>query len=287
MKKIEIAKKFLTHHMKLFQCPVCKQSFETIQDNSLVCTNGHSFNISKKGTLYFLGKASKNEYDKEMLSDRFEIAQAGLFNPLLEAVYKEIPKKEELSLLDVGSGEGSQLDYLTQLGLKGSLIGFDISKDASALAASHFTSAFWCVADLAQSPFASNQFDTLLNIFSPSNYEEFNRLLKVNGKVIKIVPDKDYLIELRRLLYHDQKEKQSYSNKKTITKFKEHFPTVEVSSIRYSFALTKEQFHYLLRMTPLGWGATKESKAYAEQHPLTSITVHVCLLVGEKKEDFH
>ena len=189
-------------------------------------------------------------------------------------------------MLDVGSGEGSQLDYLTQLCLKGSLIGFDISKDAATLAASHFTSAFWCVADLVQSPFASRQFDTLLNIFSPSNYEEFNRLLKVNGKIIKVVPDKDYLIELRQLLYRDQKEKQSYSNKKTIAKFKEHFPTMKVSSIRYSFALTEEQFQHLLRMTPLSWGATQEATTYAEQHPLESITVHVCLLVGEKKEKF-
>ena len=67
----------------------------------------------------------------------------------------------------------------TKSGVSGTKIGFDISKDAIQLAASHyFDDAFWCVADLAHSPFAGEQFDAILNILSPSHYEEFGRLLK-------------------------------------------------------------------------------------------------------------
>lgn len=282
MKKIDQAKKFLTEQMTLFQCPVCKEPFEKLQEHSLICRNGHVFDLSKKGTLYFLKKASKNEYDKNMLSARFAIAQAGLFDPLIEMVYKNITRKEDGTVLDVGSGEGSHLDKLVHLGLKGNLVGFDISKDAIILAASHFTSAFWCVADLAQSPFAANQFDTILNIFSPSNYQEFERLLKEDGQVIKVVPDADYLIELRKLFYLDQQEKQRYSNEHVIQKFQEHFSETTIVPIRYTFPLDSELFDQLMLMTPLGWGATAEGKQYAMQHPLQSVTVHVQMLIGKK-----
>lgn len=280
MKKIDSAVQFLTEQMDLFQCPVCRQAFQQVENKSLRCESGHLFDLSKKGTLYFLLKGSKNEYDKEMLTARFQIAQAGLFNPLLDSVYQHIQNKETGHLLDVGCGEGSQLDYLTELGLKGQRIGFDISKDAIQLAASHFTSVFWCVADLAQSPFATNQYDTILNIFSPSNYQEFERLLKPGGQVIKVVPEKDYLMELRALFYHDQKERQDYSNELVIKKFKEHFSSIATQRVRYQFPLGDEAFKDLMKMTPLSWGASETAKQYALEHPLTSVTVDVCLLIG-------
>lgn len=282
MRKIEKAALFLKENRELFQCPICKEVFDQIEGNSLSCTNGHLFDISKKGTLYFLLKGTKNEYDKEMLSSRFNIATAGLFHPLLDELYKSIAKKENGHTLDVGCGEGSQLDYLTTLGLNGQKIGFDISKDAIQLAATHFSNAFWCVADLAQSPFASEQYDTILNIFSPSNYKEFDRLLKKGGQVIKVVPEKDYLIELRKLFYRDQEEKQTYSNEVVITKFKEHFPTLEIKRVKYSFELTPTLFEDLMKMTPLSWGASSASKEYALTHPLEEITIDVCVLIGQK-----
>lgn len=283
MKKIESANEFFKKNMNLFECPVCHCEFRKIEKNSLQCTNDHSFDLSKKGTIYFLLKGSKNEYNREMLEARYNIAQAGLFNPLLEAVYSHIEHKTGGSLLDVGCGEGSQLDYLTQLGLSGNNIGFDISKDAIQLAAGNFTSAFFCVADLAQSPFATRKYDTILNIFSPSNYEEFERLLKKDGLIIKVVPENDYLIELRKLFYHDQKEKQTYSNQLVIEKFKEHFLEIETRRISYSFSLTKENFLDLMMMTPLSWGASEEAKQYATDHPLAKITVDVRLLIGKNK----
>ena len=282
MKKIEKAALFMQENRELFQCPICKDTFDQLEGNSLSCLNGHLFDISKKGTLYFLLKGTKNEYDKEMLSSRFTIATAGLFHPLLDELYKSIAEKESGHTLDVGCGEGSQLDYLTTLGLTGQKIGFDISKDAIQLAATHFSTAFWCVADLAQSPFASQQYDTILNIFSPSNYKEFDRLLKKGGQVIKVVPEKDYLIELRKLFYRDQAEKQTYSNEVVIEKFKEHFPSMEMKRVNYSFELTQSLFEDLMKMTPLSWGASLASKEYALTHPLKRVTIDVCVLIGQK-----
>ncbi|MBM6614248.1 methyltransferase domain-containing protein [Desemzia sp. RIT804] len=280
MKKIEKAKKFLQENLDLFQCPICQESFHTVDGNSLICLGGHNFNISKKGTIHFLTKGVSNEYNTEMLSARFRIAKAGLFDHMLDEIMTHIEEKNGTTI-DIGSGEGSQLDYLSSLGLEGKKIGFDISKDAIALAGSHFTDAFWCVADLAHSPFASERYDTLLNIFSPSNYHEFKRMLKPNGTLLKIAPDKDYLVELRNLLYRDREEKQSYSNDVVVAKFQEHFPDSHRYTIRYTFPLTLENYQDLLEMTPLSWGASEEAKEYALAHPLKEITIHVCLLVGK------
>lgn len=280
MKKIDQARYFLQEHLELFQCPICATAFESVEGNSIICEQKHNFNLSKKGTIHFLTKNAANEYTTEMLSARYRIAQAGLFQPMLNDVYSQIAQKEGITI-DVGSGEGSQLQYLSELGLSGTQIGFDISKDAIALAGSHFTNAFWCVADLARSPFAANSYDTILNIFSPSNYEEFKRMLKHEGRVLKIVPDEQYLTELRSLLYRDKEEKQTYSNALVVEKFKEHFPQAETYQIRYTFPLTPELYQDLVYMTPLSWGATPEAKEYAEAHPLNEITIHVCLLVGQ------
>lgn len=281
MKKIEKAAYFLQEHLDLFQCPICKSSFQAVESNSLICIKGHNFNLSKKGTIYFLTKAAANDYATEMLSARYRVAQAGLFQQMLDVIYTHIEQKDGATI-DVGSGEGSQLQYLSDLGLKGNQIGFDISKDAIALAGSHFTNAFWCVADLAHSPFASQQYDTLLNIFSPSNYMEFKRMLKPNGVVLKIVPDTDYLTELRQILYRDKEENQTYSNELVVGKFQEHFPDSQVHRIRYTFPLTPALYRDLVDMTPLSWGASEASKEYALSHPLKEITVHVCLLIGKK-----
>ncbi len=61
--------------------------------------------------------------------------------------------------------------------------------------------AIWCVADLAAAPFRNRSFDAILNILSPSNYAEFERLLSDDGIVLKVIPRSGHLKELRRFLY--------------------------------------------------------------------------------------
>lgn len=44
--------------------------------------------------------------------------------------------------------------------------------------------------DLANIPIKSESMDLLINIFTPSNYSEFTRILKKDGYLIKVVPGK-------------------------------------------------------------------------------------------------
>ncbi|MGP6138964.1 methyltransferase domain-containing protein [Jeotgalibaca sp. A127] len=275
MKKIERSAVFLKENLALFQCPVCKEAFQDVSGQGVVCANNHRFDLGKKGTLHLLLKGGQNEYDKAMLSSRKALADTGFFHPILDAILNHIPK--EGTILDVGCGEGSHLHYLTEKGLSGEKIGFDISKDAIQLAAAHFfDDAFWCVADLAQSPFGAEQFDAILNIFSPSHYQEFNRVLKPDGRVYKVVPDADYLIELRELLYGDR----SYNNQDVVKRFKEIYPEALHEHVRYEVELTESTFRWLVEMTPLTWGATDADIEKIIKKPLKTISVAVSLLIS-------
>lgn len=283
MKKIEAAAQFLEKYMDYFQCPVCRQEMERVEGTGIVCRMGHRFDLSRKGTLHLLQKGGQNEYDKEMLSNRKQLADTGFFHPLLDEVYQHLPLETSGAVLDVGCGEGSHLHYLSEKGLGGVKIGFDISKEAIQLAASHyFADAFWCVADLAQSPFAAGKFAAIMNVFSPSHYREFSRLLAPGGRVVKVVPAADYLVELRHALYADNLKKQVYDNEAVVKRFGEFFPDYERKALQYQASLTPESWKWLVEMTPLSWGASLEVKERVKEQPLAKVTVAVELLIGEK-----
>jgi 23S rRNA (guanine745-N1)-methyltransferase/PadR family transcriptional regulator PadR len=172
---------------------------------------------------------------------------------------------------------------LTEKGLTGTKVGFDISKDAIQLAAGNFfEDAFWCVADLAHSPFAESAFNAILNIFSPSQYQEFDRVLKPGGKVIKVVPNARYLIELREQLYALNTTKREYDNQQVVDRFYEIYPDAVREEVVYSVDLDEKSYGWLMEMTPLSWGASEESLANAAANPLKSVTVAATLLVASK-----
>lgn len=280
MKKKEKASQFIQRNLDLFQCPVCKDPFEKEEEGTITCHSNHSFDISKKGTIHFLLKNVHSEYGREMLQSRSNLAEVGLWRPVIDAVYESIENKEG-TVLDVGCGEGSHLHELAHKGLSGSLVGFDISKEAIQLAAAQYTDAFWCVADLAQSPFQSEQYDTIINVLSPSNYAEFERLLKPGGQVIKVVPNANYLKELRMALYSKDKP---YSNEEIVTNFYTHYPNAQQERVAYTISLSKDNMKDLLRMTPLAWQASDEQKEELIENPFEELTVDVTILIADKKE---
>jgi len=277
MKKKDKIAYFLRQNIDLFQCPVCKEKFSHVIDYQLVCKNNHTFDISKKGTVHFLLNESNNQYDREQLTSRLHTAQTGFWKPILEECMKYIEKPTG-SHLDVGCGEGSHLHFLSELGLKGEKVGFDISKSGINIAAANYVDEFWCVADLANSPFNSNQFDTIFNIFSPANYKEFGRLLKEQGTCLKIVPNSGYLKELRALLNNGSNE---YSNNNVINNFLNYFPNTKQVPIKYSFTFNHDEIKDFFEMTPLTWDANETSKKNILSRETLGITVDFTLLIGK------
>src|SRR5699024_6469323 len=108
----------------------------------------------------------------------------------------------------------------------------------------------------AQSPFSNQSFQVILNILSPSNYNEFNRILTDDGIVIKVIPGPSYLKELRDMLF-SERDHTMYSNTKTKTLFKEQFHLIDQVNINDIKTLDEVGLSELVQMTPLTWSAEK------------------------------
>jgi Methylase involved in ubiquinone/menaquinone biosynthesis len=278
LKKIDRSALFLKENRDLFQCPLCHATMQG-KEKGLVCPNNHQFDLSKKGTLYFLDHQIKTEYDQEMFDHRGRMIKSGMYQPLI-AQLAELCQAE--TVLDVGCGEGSFLNALAEQSNLATGVGFDISKEGVYLATNQPAALFWCVADLTNLPFANESFSTILNIFSPSNYQEFDRILKPGGKVIKVVPRANYLKELRAAFYPDEPAKQEYSNHKVVEKFQQTYGEVTTAVVQYEFEIPEAVRLSLLEMSPLEWGVTPERKAWLQQHPLEKITIDLDVLIGQK-----
>jgi len=264
---------YMKEHETLFSCPLCKESMHVKEDGHIVCGNQHSFDIAKQGYVNFMIKPSTSMYSKSLFESRQEIINSGIYNPLQRTITKYIGNKAK-KMLDTGCGEGSHLEKITDM-LEQDIVavGIDISKEGIQSAAKFYEQKIWCVGDLANSPYKEQSFDCILNILSPANYEEFSRLLKPNGKVIKVVPQSDYLKEIRKQAFANS-EKESYSNEQTVMRFKEHFTNVKQERITYTMPLSEELVPKLLEMTPLGWHLQQDIL-------LNEITIDLDVLVGE------
>lgn len=273
LKKIDQAAEFLAQQQGLFRCPKCHQSMFQ-QEKSLICQQGHRFDLAKKGTLYFLDHQIKSEYDHEMFTPRGRMIRSGMYQPVIDQIADLLNPGH---LLDVGCGEGSFLQQINQVKKNPVNIGFDLAKEGVYLATNQAVPAFWCVADLTNLPFADATFDTILNIFSPSHYQEFKRVLNSSGSVIKVVPQSGYLQELRSVYHPDG---GAYSNEAVIQRFKEELTVDFQKRITYEFAIPAENRLDLLEMSPLEWQVSSEIKMTLAADPLKKITIDVEILKG-------
>ncbi|WP_409021459.1 methyltransferase domain-containing protein [Dellaglioa sp. P0083] len=285
MKKIEKSAAFLKNKIDLFRCPVCLKPYIKVEGQTMFCPENHQIDLSKKGTLFFLNHGVKSDYELDMWLARRQLLQAGLFKPITDKIIEQLSDEEE-TIMDVGCGEGTPLHdiEIIRQNTNDTYVGFDISKDAINYATQQETDAFYCIADLAKLPFNNKSFSTIIDIFSPSAYAEFDRVLKDSGQLLKIIPNSNYLVELRELLYNEESHNRSYSNEKVLNLFKENYPDSEQITISYQFDIPEGLFPALLEMTPLHWGATTDNQAKAKEQPLTKITVDVTLLKYRKNK---
>lgn len=276
LKKIERGAMFIQTQSDLFRCPTCHQMMHA-QEKALVCLEGHRFDVSKKGTLYFLNHQVKTDYDREMFEHRRKLIVHGMYQPLVDLLQ---PFCQNQRILDVGCGEGSFLQQLNEQATILPSVGFDISKEGIYLASDYGENVFWCVADLTNLPFQEDRFTTILNIFSPSNYQEFQRVLVDGGQLIKVVPRSGYLKELRAAFYPEDEKKQHYSNQAVVEKFQETFRESERQTLTYVFDIPESCQLSLLEMSPLEWGVSMEIKGKLQKKPLKRITIDLDILIG-------
>ena len=257
----------------LLRCPVCGAAFLQAGGASLVCANGHTFDPSRKGYVHFAPNAAPSHYDRELFEARRSVFEAGFYDAVIDAISDAMPNDPDV-VLDAGCGDGT----FTKRMQGKTTVGIDLSKDAILLAARGGGPILWAVGDLTKLPVADASADVVLNLFSPAHYAEFTRVLKPDGTLLKLVPGKRYLVEIRALM-GDRLHKEQYSNDAVVSHLSERFRITDRVPVTYTLPLNAEQASTFIRMTPLTFGAAPET---LDASALDRITIDVELLIAKK-----
>ena len=264
-----------------FLCPICKESL-LLTDNRFACANRHSFDLAKFGYLNLAPQAKVSaDYDKESFAHRKTVLEAGLYQHILDAVEAALPEQAS-RILDIGCGEGYYSRHLALAQPQLDLYAFDLSKEAILLAAKEDKSLTvkWFVGDLAQLPLQNQAFQVILDIFSPANYAEFQRVLDQEGLIIKIIPAPDHLKEIRQLAA-DQLQEADYSNDQIVQLFSQQVELIEHKHLSQTYSLDPSSREALIHMTPLLFHVDKSQIDWKQ---LGQITIAADMLIGKPKQ---
>ena len=269
----------------LFKCPICSAGMEMAEHSRLVCQDLHSFDLAKSGYVNLAPQAHSTKYDKSLFESRAAVMSSDFFGPILANINarlnSHLESVERPILLDAGCGEGTHLHtVLSQLREESVGIGIDLAKEGITAASKAYPGIIWSVADLAAMPFADAQIDAIVNILSPANYAEFNRLMKPGGLIVKIVPESGYLKELREVFYEGDQQKEDTD---PVARFREQFDAVETERVTYQFELPEALLAPLIRMTPLTWKRVKSGFVRCLQTGMKFITIDLRVITGIRR----
>ena len=263
-----------------FACPICQENL-TLVESSLKCNNRHSFDLAKFGYVNLAPQIKQSaNYDKENFQNRQQILEAGFYQAILEVVSDLLSNsKNAKTILDIGCGEGFYSRKLQETHSEKTFYAFDISKDSVQIAAKSEPNwaVNWFVGDLARLPIKDASMDILLDIFSPANYGEFRRVLSKDGILIKVIPTKNHLKEIRQKV-QDQLTNKDYSNQDIKNHFQEHFTILSSQTASLTKTITANQLQALLSMTPLLFHIDQSKIDWSQ---LTEITIEAEILVGK------
>jgi len=264
----------------IFICPVCGSSLSR-ENRSYICTNSHSYDISREGYVNLLlanQKQSREPGDsRDMLEARKLFLNKGYYKPLARALasimikYKNklrtISTQQKMTfcgrrdimkisgkrssdfiILDSGCGEGYYTDYISKnnyISYPSSIYGIDISKEGIKSASKRNSSINFAVAGIYNLPVNNNCVDSLLNIFAPFDEGEFGRVLKDNGFIISVTPGAYHLYEFKKHLYDEV-----YLNDE-VFELSDRFQVAETIRVKYELNIhNSDDIKSLLKMTP-------------------------------------
>lgn len=185
----------------LLICPHCGGELRQ-NGGSLICSRGHTMNIARQGYVSLLGRdAGTHTADSaEMIAARERFLASGHFDPLFAAIIEAASDGESGAtgaVVDLGCGTGQYLATVLEA-LPGSVgIGIDNSKFAARRAAKCHPRASAVVADIwDEIPIRDGGANLMLNVFSPRNGEEMERILAPGGRLVVVTPQAGHLAEL-------------------------------------------------------------------------------------------
>jgi 23S rRNA (guanine745-N1)-methyltransferase len=190
-------------------CPICS-ALLTLEEKVAVCPQGHSFDRARQGYFNLLPNSSSKGHgdDGEMLRARRAFLEKGYYSPLANAICRVansvFPKGGVMT--DAGCGEGYYTkmvrDTLTREGKEPAVFAFDIAKDAVRMTAGKLEKkGVFFVASAFHIPLASESVDLMLSLFAPYSEEEYLRVLRPGGYLLRAVPLENHLYSLKCAVY--------------------------------------------------------------------------------------
>ena len=201
-------------------CPVCSKPL-LVEEKCARCEAGHSFDRAKEGYFNLLLSSSSGGHgdDKAMLLARRAFLEKGYYSHLLDALTKVCLENfgKGSTLVDAGCGEGYYTDALCRaLSEKFgevSFFAFDIAKDAAKLVSKKMkNSATVFVSSAYRMPLADASADGVLSLFAPFAREEYLRVLKPGGLLIRAYPLEEHLFSLKKAVYENPLKNEAVSD---------------------------------------------------------------------------
>jgi len=202
-------------------------------------------------------------YDLKVFNARRNLITKGYFNCIINPL-NNILKKYGITnkiVLDAGCGECALYNEL----LDNTKYGIDLSKDAIEYASNTYKDIYLSIANINNLPFKDNTFDCALNIFALKNYEEFTRVLKEDGIMIKVIP------------IDDSNKYTISANQKLIDDFFNHYDYLEQENIKEELPLHKDDYQDYIEMNP-------ELFIYDNFEEINTMSWNVSILVGRVKK---
>lgn len=277
----------LNEKISIVKCPICGNRLnEDKQKKLFLCKNNHCFDMAKQGYINLLisnqSKLRTHGDSAEMLKARKSILFGSYYkcisdylNITVQRILQD--KNKGYSVLDMGCGIGYYLtslkDYLNRDNID--YYGIDIAKSGIIEATKHDKKISWIVGSSMKLPYLDNSMDIVISIFSPISECECERVLKNNGVLIVISPNKNHLIELKRTIYPNIIEKR-YDRNEIIS---HRLVKKNSFDVKENILFEKADLKNLLLMTPHYWKTTKEAKE--KFYLLNSLSISIDVVVDE------
>jgi 23S rRNA (guanine745-N1)-methyltransferase len=269
-------------------CPICKAPLHQ-QQRSLVCKEGHLFDLARSGYVNLLPVSRKRSKqpgnNAQMVNARRLFLHKGYYQPLCDqlcSVITALAPDTGGTLLDAGCGEGYYTGHVThalaESGKSISVCGVDIAKCAVDAAAKSCKAAQFAVGSVFHLPVADESCDLLMSLFAPYCGTEFQRILRPHGKMVLVIPGAQHLMGLKQVLYDApyENEVQDYA----LSGFTFLGAVHVEETIRIS---DPEDIQNLFAMTPYYYKTGKQEQARLMQQSALETPISFEILQYEKE----
>ena len=202
---------FLTHNMHQgFICPVCRSPLQQ-EEKRYRCPKGHMFDRASSGYVNLAmnqsSSAKRHGDDKRMIRARTEFLSTGAYRCLSDKLVdlSSALLADGESFLDAGCGEGHYTALLAQRlseeKKQCTLMGIDVSKEALTAAEKRRAGLLLAVASVFHLPVEDGSVSLVWNVFAPAAGEEYARVLRPGGHLIRVFPLEEHLMGLKERIY--------------------------------------------------------------------------------------